>query len=386
MNLSAEFLPNIVKVDSSGGCSLTSASFTGMSPNEFQALSGKETNLAQVIAGTAEAKALGVKERGLSMLLKSSIKGIKPPLNNTTFSEQSIIMPYIQRPQRRHLNADYFRITAGVQTPGRGAGGIPSDAVDFTVQLSGNSVWESPIKNIERYFLPDFTIFVLTWDDATNRTSKTYQYRIHAAANVDADNATITVVPLGKTPAPSTTGNIPDFGTVQIGANNISDWEYHCQNQPTNNNRGLISNWFQTSRTSRCVSEVYKETLAKVMSGKLNAWDQHFNYLSLADQNKQQAMLDDEAWLKAVFFNDYISDKQAVETYDQLETVEDPEQAGCVMEYKANALGIMTMLGENNRILDMNGGAIDMEDLFEQVYYLKKYLKQTATAFLSSTA
>lgn len=374
MNLSAEFLPNIVKVDSSCGCTLTNASFTGMSPNEFQSLSGKETNLAQVIASTAEAKALGVKERGLAMLLRSSIKNIKPPLNNTTFGEQSIIMPYIQRPQRRHLNADYFRISsAGVETPGRGTGGIPADAVDFTVQLSGNSVWNSPIKNIERYFLPDFTIFVLTWDNNTDRNSKTFQYRIHAAANVDADTATITVVPLGKVAAPSTTGTIPAFGTIQIGANNISDWEYHCQNQPTNNNRGLIANWFQTTRSSRCVSQVYKETLGKVLSGKTNAWDQHFNYLSLADQNKQAAMLDDESWLKAVFYNDYISDKQAVETYDQLGTVEDPEQAGCTLEYKANALGIFTMLGENNRILDMNGGALDLEDLFEQIYYIKKY-------------
>lgn len=369
MELSAEFLPNIVKVNSSCGCTLTNASFRGMSPNEFQALSGKETNLAQVIAATAEAKALGVKERGLSMLLKSSIKGIKPPLNNTTFSEQSIIMPYIQRPQRRHLNADYFRITASAQNAQAGVT-LPAGAVDFTVQLSGNTVWSSPIKNIERYFLPDFTIFVLTWDDNTDRNSKTYQYRIVSAVNVDADTARVTVAPLGKVLPPATP---PAYGTIQIGANNISDWEYHCQNQPSNNNRGLIANWFQTTRSSRCVSQVYKETLAKILSGKLNAWDQHFNYLALADQNKQGAMLDDEAWLKSVFYNDYISDKQTVETYDQLETIEDPEQAGCTLEYKANALGIFTMLGENNRILDMNGGALDLEALFEQVYYLKKY-------------
>lgn len=371
MDFSAEFLPNIVTIDSSCGCTLTGAKFEGLTPAKFEALSGKELDLARVIANTAEAKALGVKERGLSTLLTSSVKSIKPPLQNTVMSEQSVIMPYIQRPQRRHLNADYFRVTASEQTPGRGTGGIPSNAVDFTVELSGNSVWDSPIKDIERYFLQNFTIFLLTWDNATNRNSKTYQYRIFQSANVDEDSAKITVVPLGKLTPPDDPP--PDFGTIQIGANNISDWEYHCQNQPTNNNRGLIVNWFQTSRTSRCVSDLYKKTLEQVLSGKLNVWDQHFNYLSIADQNKQAAMLDEEARLKAVFYNDYISDKQTVETYADLEAVEDPEQNGCVVEYKANALGINTQLGENNRILDMNGGSLDMEDLFEQVYYLKKY-------------
>lgn len=369
MQLSDEFLPNIVTVDSSVGCTLTAAKFDGLTPDKFEALSGTETNLAQVIASTAEAKALGVRERGLSALLRSSIKNIKPPLENTTFSEQSIIMPYIQRPQRRHLNADYFRITGSAQNADAGTT-KPAGAVDFDVQLSGNSLWDSPIKNIERYFLPGFTIFVLTWDNNTDRTAKTYQYEIVEAANIDADTAKVTVKPLGKTLPPATP---PSFGTIQIGANNISDWEYHCQNQPTNNNRGLITNWFQTSRTSRQVSQVYKETLAKVMSGKLNAWDQHFNYLALAEQNKQAAMLDEEAWLKSVFYNTYISDQQTAETYKDLPTAEDPEQAGCTMEYKANALGIMTMLGENNRILDLNGAALDVEDLFEQLYFLKRY-------------
>jgi hypothetical protein len=369
MELSENFLPNIVTVDSSCGCTLTKASFEGLTPARFEALSGKELDLARVIASSAEAKALGVRESGLSTLLKSSIKSVKDKLSTVKFEEQSIILPYIQRRQRRRLNSNYFDIVSSADNAGAGTT-LPANTIDITVGL-GTSPWKSPLKDIERYFLPGFTIIIMTWDNNTDRNAKVYQYEILSAANANAggnEQATITVKPLGKT-VPTR----PTYGIVQIGANNISDWEYHCQNQPVDNNVGLLVNWFQTTRSSRCVSDVYKSTLEKVLAGKLNPWDKDFNYLSLADQNKQAAMRDEEAWMRSVWYNDYLSAAQTPETYASLPTVEDPEQDGCVLEYKANALGIFTQLGENNRVLDLNGAALDLEDLFDTLYSLKKY-------------
>ena len=72
--LAQEFLPRLVKVDSSCGCTLTNASFQGLTPAQFEAMSGTEIELARVIANSAEVKVLGVQERGLTMLLKSSVK------------------------------------------------------------------------------------------------------------------------------------------------------------------------------------------------------------------------------------------------------------------------------------------------------------------------
>ena len=90
-------LPRIVKVDSSTGCTLTRAQVKGLTPNDFAALANKETDLARVIANAAEAKALGVEERGLTTLLTSSVTNIKPLINKVNVAEQSIILPYIQR-------------------------------------------------------------------------------------------------------------------------------------------------------------------------------------------------------------------------------------------------------------------------------------------------
>ena len=105
--------PRLVSVDDSTGCTLTKASIKGLTPKEFEDLSNKETDLARVIASAAEAKMLGVEERGLTALLTSSIQNIKPLINKVNVAEQSIILPYIQRRQRSVINANYFAISAG---------------------------------------------------------------------------------------------------------------------------------------------------------------------------------------------------------------------------------------------------------------------------------
>jgi hypothetical protein len=48
----------------------------------------------------------------------------------------------------------------------------------------------------------------------------------------------------------------------------------------------MIVNWLQTTRESRQVDESYKETLAKVMAGKVNPYLKSMVYQPLAEQNK----------------------------------------------------------------------------------------------------
>ena len=118
-----KFLPRIVKVDSSTGCTLTNASIKGMTPAEFEGLSNKEIDLARVIASAAEAKILGVQEKGLPTLLRSSITNIKPLLNQQKVETQSLILPYIQRRQRSYINSNYFAGSGGQASAVAGQGG-----------------------------------------------------------------------------------------------------------------------------------------------------------------------------------------------------------------------------------------------------------------------
>ena len=227
MALAPLCLPRIAKVSSATGCTLTATSIRGLTPNEIEGLAVKEIDLLRVIMGAAEAKALGVQESGLAMLLRSTIKNIKPALNNVKIGEQSMVLPYIMRPQKSVINANYFTIEAGVVHPTAGVGVIPASAWNLTLNL-GTSWLATDIEAIERYFLPGSTLIVLTWDDTTAKNAKTLVFTVIAAVNADAGavkKATVSVYPNVSTAgwAGYNSGQKlvyqPTFGVAQTGAN-----------------------------------------------------------------------------------------------------------------------------------------------------------------------
>lgn len=388
-NISPSILPRTAKVSSSCGCTLTNLSIKGLTPNEFEALSGKEIDLARVILNATEAKALGVQERGLPMLLRSSVQNIKPALTKMSISEQSMVLPFIQRIQRSSYNANYFTIEAGVVNPNAGSvvDGIsyPNSAWNITVSLSNSWIKSvsGDIEGLERYFLPGAHLYILTWDSTSSKNAITLDLEVVTAVNADSGGvkkALVTVRPnistaewAGMSPEAKAYFS-PTFGVAQTGANSVSDRESWCHNQPSNTTGRIIVNWLQTTRESRCVDENYQATLAKILSGKVNPYDMGFKWTSLGEQNKEMAMLSEGAWLRSVFYGQAIDrTKQTPETYQQLPTVADVLDPDCPLEYKANALGIFTLLQEANRVVDLNGNALDLDYIFEQLYYLKRY-------------
>ena len=383
---SGNFLPRIVQVDSSTGCTLTNASIKGMTPAEFEALGNKEIDLARVIASAAEAKILGVQEKGLPTLLRSSITNIKPLLNETKVETQSLILPYIQRRQRSYINSNYFAGSGGQASPTAGQNGEHPGSWQVTVDV-GDSPWATDIKLINRYFLPGSTVIVSSWNTST-KVTKDIVYKVTDAVDATDNSgtkATLTLEPnitSGGYQALSDTSPYEfEVGVVQTGANSVNDYEEWCYNQPADLSQQLIVNWLQTTRESRIVDDQYKATLESIMSGKVNPFLQNFVYQPIAEQNKRASQLSDEAWMRSVWYGQRINENQTPETYMNLPAVTDPEgtRAGsagfgsdCVLEYKSNALGIHTQLKDANRIVDRQGGALDLDFLFQQLYFLKR--------------
>lgn len=383
---SGNFLPRIVQVDSSTGCTLTNASIKGMTPAEFEALGNKEIDLARVIASAAEAKILGVQEKGLPTLLRSSITNIKPLLNETKVETQSLILPYIQRRQRSYINSNYFAGSGGQASPTAGQNGEHPGSWQVTVDV-GDSPWATDIKLINRYFLPGSTVMISSWNTSTKAT-KDIVYKVTDAVDATDNSgtkATITLEPNitagGYQGLSDTSAYEFEVGVVQTGANSVNDYEEWCYNQPADLSQQLIVNWLQTTRESRIVDDQYKATLESIMSGKVNPFLQNFVYQPIAEQNKRASQLSDEAWMRSVWYGQRINENQTPETYMNLPAVTDPEgtRAGsagfgsdCVLEYKSNALGIHTQLKDANRIVDRQGAALDLDYLFQQLYYLKR--------------
>tara|TARA_B100001093_G_scaffold499980_1_gene549875 strand:- start:2389 stop:4269 length:1881 start_codon:yes stop_codon:yes gene_type:complete len=394
----------MIKVDDTTGCTLTNASIKGLTPAEFEGLSNKEIDLARVIASSAEAQMLGVQERGLVSLLNSSITNIKPLINKVNVAEQSMILPYIQRRQRSVMNANYFTVEANVNATSANASDDAykvKDAIDgdraITVNL-GASDWASgQLTSIERYFLPGGFLILSGFDAANNVVE--VQYKILGSEPIThaISKAKVIVRPVGEDINQGSIVNGQEesgydaagwtafagsgdyelsVGILQTIANNVNDFEAWCKNQPSDLSVKLLVNWLQTTRESRQVDESYKETLAKVMSGKVNPYLKSMVYQPLAEQNKIAAQASSDQWNRAVWYNQALSNVQTPETYMQLPAVTDPENDSCTLEYKSNALGIKSLLGEANRIKDMGGNALTLDSLMADIYYLKRNREQ----------
>jgi hypothetical protein len=360
-----------------------------MTPAEFEGLSNKEIDLARVIASAAEAKMLGVQEKGFASLLRSSITNIKPLLSQQKVETQSMILPYIQRRQRSYINSNYFAGSGGQAASGAGANGLHAGAWEVTVDL-GESPWKTNLSLIDRYFLPGSTVIVSSWD--SSKKAKDLVYKVVSAADSTPQGgvakATLVLEPniteagYNNLDATGKAAYQFEVGVVQTGANSVNDYEEWCQNQPADLSNQLIVNWLQTTRESRIVDDQYKATLESIMTGKTNPFLQNFVYQPIAEQNKRASQLSDEAWLRSVWYGQKINENQTPETYMNLPAVTDPEGvrsgsasfgSDCVLEYKSNALGIHTQLRDANRVVDNQGAVLDLDYLFQQLYYLKRH-------------
>lgn len=381
MALAPACVPRFAKVTSACGCTLTNLSIAGLTPAEIENLQNKEIDLARIVLQATEAKALGVQERGLGMLLRSSIKDIKPQLTTQKIGMQSIVLPYIMRPQEGYINANYFTIQSAVAPADAGVGGLHRGAWDLTLFLS-DSWLKSDLESLERYFLPGNTLIILTWDNTTSKNAVTHVFTIARVVNADTDikKAKVTVYPnLTDTAwtalsSGAKTALHPTFGVAQTGANSIADRESWCYEQPADISKKLLVNWVQTTRTSRCVDEDYMRILDLIMKGRVNEYQRGFVWQTLSEQNKRKTMLEEEAWYKSVFFGAALDrNAQTPENYASLPTVADVADPTCPREYKASALGIFSLLSECNRVVDLNGNRLDLDYIFNQLYYLMQF-------------
>ena len=272
--------------------------------------------------------------------------------------------------------------------------------ISSTATLTG---YKSQLKNLGRFFLPGSYVLVENLDDASGTNAQNVVFKVIQSASKQDDGsgtntgtanayyAAVVVEPnisaakFAADVVSSTAGTrnamkkyIPRAGVVTLMANSVSDYEKHCVQGPTVNPTNLISYWQQTSRWTHKYSDEYLKALQAPLTSN---WFKKFRELPLAQQRKQQEMMHERAFYNTVFYGDQINDKQTVETYTSLPTVSDPDENGdsCVIEYKANALGIRTQLSECGKVyggaLATTGaaGALNLDVLFETIYQLKRY-------------
>jgi hypothetical protein len=386
MALAPDCVGRVVKVDNACGCTLTRANITGLTPEEFEALSYKEIALSKAILDAKEAKMLGVVENPLMTLLNGTTTDIKVGTEQID-GEQSIILPFYQRTQRSVINANYFTVIAGNGTPTAGTGSVPISAWTLTLGL-GNSPFQTTLEDIERYFVPGSTLNVKTWDNVNSKNARTLTFTIVSATNADVGatpRASVIVYP------PVSAANWvtysaaeksvwqPLFGMADLGANSIADPESYCQTQPSDLSKKIVLSWLQTTRESYCRESTYEKVLGYILNNQVNDYLKAFRYQSIAEQQRQQKIAYDKAWYNSVFYGMAIDvDNQTSANYRNLPAVYDVANPECVLSYKARAIGIFNLLDACNRVRDFVGLPLDLNMLFSDLYYLRRNREATS--------
>ena len=380
----ADCLPKIAKIRDGSGCSFTRASFNAMTLDEFAAL-GDQENLQSVYARATETKMRGVQEKSIAQLLQGRMKDygqlVKPA---NVPGSQSVIAPYVVKKQRHVVNAGYFQITAGGNVdPGTTTGFNNAYHWVITVQIT-DSPWQVGLDALERYFIPGNAVFVDSL--AASGAARSAQFNVVAAYNADGGGLkkaqivlapNITAVGFAALTASQKAAYQPEGGIVQVGANSVSDFESHCFNDPVNNNVKLLLYWLQTMRQTQIVSDEY---LKAIEAPTANEFFKVFAMLPYAEQVKQQNKLFNDRWWVSIFKGQAINQYQNSEQWQGLAggdvgipKVFDIDDPSCLLEYKANAIGIEPQLNACGRVYDMAGAALDFDSLREMFYQLKRH-------------
>ncbi len=371
----------IINVSASTGCTLTRASILGMTPQDFEDQGFKEIGMDKVYATLREARVAGYRENSWQALLMSRITNIKGQMTKTSIGgNESVIIPYIQRRQRRNINANWWSITSGAATPGAGTGDTPASAWDLVV-TNNPSTFASTLQNIEQYFLPGTTLFVEY--AGSNNVAYSNAYKI-LAAKTTAGVTKVTVQPnytdsgwLALSAAAKAVyqiggagGGNAQAGTIGfLGANSVSDLESWGGQDNAENTNSLLAFWPQTSRIVHEYTDEYLRALNAPMTSN---WFKIFRQLPLAQQKARQQQLYDAKMLNSAWFGQRISEKQTVEGYRSLPTVVDPANPSCVLEYKANAIGFEQQLIDCSRSLDHQGNPLNLDSLLNAGFLVKR--------------
>ena len=102
-----------------------------------------------------------------------------------------------------------------------------------------------------------------------------------------------------------------------------------------------------------------------------------FKELPLAEQKRILHTKWTRDWINSVFYGDRINENQTVENYANLPQVVDPNNSGCTLEYKANALGFMPQLNNCGQVLDHQGNPLSLDNLCQVGYNLKRAREAT---------
>lgn len=375
----------VVKWHEANASTLTRATVAPLTPAEFEGMDHKELAVMKAYEDAAEARLVGYKPHSLDTLLFSSIGKLKQVPGTKTVDRFSANLPYVLRTQESQYHYDYFRILSGEATAGAGEGSVHTGSWDITVSTSDDDLYGNRVVDIHKAFVPGNYLFVDSADMTGDGSSRSTAHKIMASVAGDTTaQAVVTIRPLftesgwGDLTSGQKAVQQPTFGICHLGTNSINDEEKWCGQLPSDLARHTLVDYLQVSRYTFKYNKEYEDMQKRILGGKVNTFLESFRAIPLAEQNRQAYAHHMAQWRNSIFFGQPINELQSPEHYasvavdtDEDALVRDPE-SNDILTYKANALGIRTLLSNASQITDLKGAPLNMDLLFDRVYNVKK--------------
>lgn len=363
-NIFEKCLPAIgTSINSCGA--LTECDIVTATPDDLEAIfqsEGDFRDMSSLLMTQFEIKACGTKQNGLYDFLMANAK----PMKNRTIKTplgfgNSEIAPFIMAETTSIINDKYWSIKESTDNGG--------GSVTFNVQSPGNVDLDLA------WFPDDIRIFVFGTSSGGSAIRGSYKVT-GAAASTYSGSPSIAVTAStqqGGSFLPTAKKSIPTAGFMVLGTPNIADVERWCENRPALNGRKHVPFWFETNRWTMCVDELYERAFARLRTN--NDYFRLFGDIEVAQRNKQFAERFQRDWVNQVFWGKASSANQTLASYRSLPTISsatssvfDLNTEGKCVGRKADVIGIYEQLAQCNRVADLQGQQLNLEELFQAIY------------------
>ena len=367
------------------GCDLTKTSFQDRTPSVIEGWSNTVIGSQKLLQNLMRARQVGVRWTTRMAFMTGTIQDLKEPVMQRpiTGAREMVNLPYVYRRREANISHEYFKLVDGSGSS-VGAGGLWQ--VDVTV--INDDLYDAPSGvPIYKQFIPRQYIYVNYKDSGANPGSQnTYQVPFEIVQSDEIagtpDRARLRIRPSFTTAgwnalnAAEQAELQPQEGVVQIGVNNVDDFEQNCLPEPVFTAPSLKVDYFQTTRQTFCWEKEALELIDRIENGDINEFWKMFKHLPVHEHNRRANQSQLEKWYRSIYSNGPLNELQSPEGYtgvvDPSLTVYDPSDDTCALGYKANALGMRELLKAEGQVLDFKGGALNLDILFQKCYALKR--------------
>lgn len=356
--------------------------------NELFAPGGKFADLDAWFFHSIEMKACGVRRNVLYDWIMSNADrtNFKGAISGTkAVKSPSLLHPFILARQESVVNRGHFKLVNGWNTTGAYTAEVtgPLTAAQIATAALTTGAAKRIIRVEPRHDIPADANWFRSRDQIHIFTREANGANYHGVwrtieTAVDAALTYIDVVIENvnqgtSEPYNADPGQGEEVGYIIPGLNNVNDFERWCQNLPNVDPRKAVPFWFQTFRTARCIDSEYRAVYKRLYDS--NPAFREFGDLPLAERNRQDEWEGMNRFVNEFFYNKPISANQTLTLWQNLDQILTVEGAGLItglgskpVGYRANFIGVREQLRRCDRLFDLQGNPLNLQEFFQLNY------------------